>query len=58
LSKTWKPNPFKHLEPTNVEFQKDLEKKLDADHNWQPRKEADPEIGGEKAIPLEEYEKD
>jgi hypothetical protein len=57
MSKLWKPNPFKHLEPTVKEFQKDLEKKLDDRDGWRPNSPPTPEIGGERAIPLEEDEK-
>jgi hypothetical protein len=52
LSKKWKPNPFRHLDKNwDKEFLEQQEKKLDADHSWQPKKDADEPIGGEYAKP-------
>jgi hypothetical protein len=56
MSKKWKTNQFRHLEQNWVNFfQEDQEKKLNDRDNWQPNKPADEPIGGEYAIPLEEF---
>jgi hypothetical protein len=58
MSKQWKPNPFRYLEKNWVNlFQEDFENKLNDRDNWQPNKPADPPIGGEYAIPLEDQQK-
>jgi len=62
MSKKHKPNSFRHLDKGWVsEYKEQFEKKLNADHNWQPpitNKNANlPPIGGTEAIPLESYEK-
>jgi hypothetical protein len=50
MSKQWKPNLFRHLDKNwDKQFLDQQEKKLDADHEWQPVKDADPPIGGEEA---------
>jgi hypothetical protein len=54
MSKTWPKKQFTECEPSIREFLEDQEKKLDADRAWQPRTPPTPEIGGERAIPLED----
>jgi hypothetical protein len=61
MKKDWKNySMFRHLEPKSSEFLKDQERVLDGDHNWTPKKDSDPPIGGEIAWPLigEENERD
>jgi len=51
MSKKWKPNPFKNLEKNLFnDFLKEQENKLDADHQWQPKKDGGPPINDEYAI--------
>lgn len=55
MSKKWSdvPNRFRYLDKYYEEFRKDQEKKLDADHNWQPKDSNLPPIGNEYAIPID-----
>jgi hypothetical protein len=55
MSKKWEdcPNKFRYLDPGYTDFKKDQEKKLNADHNWQPQYSNEPPINREYAIPLE-----
>ena len=51
MKKEWKNyDQFRHLEPTNDEFLIDQERILDGDHNWTPKTDGEPPIGGEYAI--------
>lgn len=53
MKKVWHNyDQFRHLEPKTSEFLRDQESKLDADHEWTPKKDSDPPIGGEVAWPL------
>jgi hypothetical protein len=56
MSKKWEdcPNKFRYLDNFYNEFKKDQEKKLNADHNWQPSNSNEPPINNEYAIPIDQ----